>query len=143
MIPSFFVIVFYLRIFIYVRSIQSANATTNAREMKKSIRLAKGLFGAFTFFILCWVPYGIVVMSDYKDQLPTAVHMFAIELAHFNSALNPVFYAVFSSGFKKAYRLFLSKLFTRRVRFQVNVTQASTTTRKKDTQTRLAASLRY
>jgi hypothetical protein len=122
LIPSLLVFVFYLRIYTFVANQTAAiTVTATTHELSKSIRLAQGLFCAFTFFIVCWVPYGIVVIADFKDQLPAAVHMFAIELAHFNSALNPVFYAIFSSGFRKGYRLFLRNVFSRCARSRVRV----------------------
>jgi uncharacterized protein with PQ loop repeat len=84
------------------------------REMKNSIRIAKGLFASFMLFTLCWLPYGIIVMIDFHDNLPRTAHMFSMLLAHLNSSLNPVLYAIFNPGFQRGYMTFLRVLILRK-----------------------------
>jgi hypothetical protein len=72
--------------------------------MHKSLRIAKGLFASFMLFTLCWLPYGVVVISDYHDKFPKAVHMFTMLLAHLNSALNPVLYGCYNPAFRRGYK---------------------------------------
>jgi hypothetical protein len=70
------------------------SARRSTSDLKKSLKLAKGLFASFLLFTLCWLPYGLVVMTDFGDNFPPAVHAYSMAIAHFNSSLNPVLYAV-------------------------------------------------
>ncbi len=89
-------------------------------DFKRSLKLAKGLFASFLLFTICWfeffcsinffinnplkfsytnrLPYGLVVMIDFEDKFPPAVHAYTMAIAHFNSSLNPVLYAVANPG---------------------------------------------
>ena len=80
------------------------NKVSNKKKLKKSLKIAKGLFGSFLLFTICWLPYGVIVMVDFEDRLARTAHMFPIAIAHFNSTLNPIFYAVSNTKFKKGYR---------------------------------------
>jgi hypothetical protein len=87
-----------MRIFIYARNVKnkvaSGGGRSNGSDMRKSLKLAKGLFASFMLFTLCWLPYGIVVMIDYEDNFPATVITYTMGIAHFNSTLNPVLYAL-------------------------------------------------
>ena len=48
-----------------------------------------------------------MLLIDTDDVLPTEVHMYLFVLAHLNSALNPIFYAVFNPKIKQSYKHFL------------------------------------
>lgn len=111
MIPSTLIFICYLRIFTYARSTSNKvlhmSKELKSRNFSKSFKLAKGLFLSFMLFSICWLPHAIVVMVDYQDRWPRPVHMFSLVLAHFNSSLNPIFFALSSKNFKKGYRNFL------------------------------------
>jgi hypothetical protein len=66
---------------------------TGSSDLRKSLKLAKGLFASFMLFTLCWLPYGIVVMIDFEDKFPASVITYTMDIAHFNSTLNPILYA--------------------------------------------------
>jgi hypothetical protein len=121
-VPCICILFCYFRIFYYVRKskakitakLAKQTAKSTNAEMKKSIRIAKGLFASFMLFTLCWLPYGIIVMSDYHDQLPRTAHMFSMLLAHLNSSLNPLLYAIFNPGFQRGYLTFFRVLILRK-----------------------------
>jgi hypothetical protein len=77
-----------------IRATGDDQGTRRLDDLKKSLKIAKGLFASFMLFTLCWLPYGLVVMSDFGDHFPPAVHAYTMAIAHFNSSLNPVLYAV-------------------------------------------------
>jgi hypothetical protein len=62
--------------------------------MNRSLKLAKGLFASFLLLTLCWLPYGLVVMVDFADTWPNSVITYTMDIAHLNSAMNPVLYAL-------------------------------------------------
>ena len=45
----------------------------------------------------------MIVMTDYADRLPRSAHMFSMEIAHLNSSLNPLLYAIFNPAFQRGY----------------------------------------
>lgn len=47
----------------------------------------------------------MIVMLDYADRLPRTAHMFSMEIAHLNSSLNPLLYAIFNPAFQRGYML--------------------------------------
>lgn len=47
----------------------------------------------------------MIVMTDYADRLPRTAHMFSMEIAHLNSSLNPLLYAIFNPAFQRGYML--------------------------------------
>ena len=59
------------------------------------------------FIVRSRIPAGILLIIDTDDVMPTELHMFVFVLAHFNSALNPVFYATFNPRIKQSYKHFL------------------------------------
>ena len=52
----------------------------------------------------------MIVMLDYSDSLPRSAHMFSMAIAHLNSSLNPLLYAMTNPLFQKGYGLFIRKL---------------------------------
>ncbi|CAF0837503.1 unnamed protein product [Brachionus calyciflorus] len=115
-IPCVLIAVCYIRIFMYSRTAKlkvapsEKSGKSKSNDFKKSLKIAKGLFASFMLFTACWVPYGLVVMTDYHDHYPRTVHMYTMVVAHFNSALNPILYAAFNPAFQRGYRNFFRVL---------------------------------
>lgn len=111
-IPCILIAICYIRIFVYSNKIKSKvlssehNSKKKSNDFRKSLRIAKGLFASFMLFAACWMPYGLVVMTDYQDRYHRTVHMYTMSIAHLNSALNPILYAVFNPAFQKGYKNF-------------------------------------
>jgi hypothetical protein len=74
--------------------VASKSDQRNQKDLKKSLKLAKGLFTSFMLFTICWLPYGLVVMIDFGDHFPASVHAYTMAIAHYNSSMNPILYAV-------------------------------------------------
>ena len=106
--PSIAILFFYVRIFIYYTSLAKTQQCAN-RE-RKSISLAKGLFSSFLLFAICWLPYGLVTMIDFNDQLPRTVIMFTMAIAHLNSSINPILYSIFNLTFRRGIITLFKKL---------------------------------
>nr|QVK45868.1 G protein-coupled receptor [Proales similis] len=101
----------YLSIFIRVRerSVRTASACSI-----KTIRLAQSLFATFAVFSLCWVPLSLIYLIGLDDSLPASLHVIANLIAHINSALNPIIYALFNPYMAEAYVRFLSPCWPKR-----------------------------
>ncbi len=77
--------------------------------MKSEIRLAKTLFIIFVAFVICWTPYGVIVLFDKKDTLSKELYTISVLFAHTSSTLNSVLYAATNKGFRQGYKLFLNR----------------------------------
>lgn len=53
-------------------------------------------------------------MIDFKDQMPRTVHMYPLLLAHVNSSLNPILYALTNSNFQRGYKNLFYWIFSSR-----------------------------
>ena len=53
-------------------------------------------------------------MSDFRDQLPRTIHMYAVFFAHLNSSLNPILYAITNPCFRRGYKNFINFIFFKR-----------------------------
>jgi hypothetical protein len=80
------------------------------RGFQKSIKVAKSLFLSFLVFVLCWAPYGLIILLDYGDQLPREVYMYSTQLGYSYSAMNSFFYYMFNPSFKKGYAHLAQKI---------------------------------
>ena len=105
-LPCVIIFLFYMKIFIF--TYKSRNNSMSS-SVSKSIRLAESLFASFMLFAICWMPYGLVVLIDFQDKLPRSVMMFSMALGHLNSSLNPIFYFVFNSAFRRGFVNLLKK----------------------------------
>jgi hypothetical protein len=120
----------YIRIFLHVRAskrriqrIQQgdgphtvAPAAAAAAKPKKGdpTRLARTLFIIFLVFAICWTPYSVLVVADYRDSLSHEVHLFALLLAHLHASADPIVYGLtnkhFQDGYRRIGRLLLCRL---------------------------------
>ncbi|CAF0992446.1 unnamed protein product [Brachionus calyciflorus] len=110
--PSVFILICYVRIFVFAKNsrkkVMNLSKENKKKGFNKSVKLAKGLFCSFMLFTACWLPYGLIVMTDFHDRLSRAAHMFPIAIAHFNSTLNPIFFGISNRHFKNGYKKFIS-----------------------------------
>ena len=104
----------YIRIFIFARNSRNRviggggeNKQKKKDDIQKSLKLAKGLFASFILFTACWLPYGLITIFDHADTLSRPFHSVPIAIAHFNSTLNPIFFAMSNAKFKKGYVNFI------------------------------------
>ncbi|KAL3882899.1 hypothetical protein ACJMK2_029201 [Sinanodonta woodiana] len=76
---------------------QCNTGNSRARKaLRESISTAKTLVGIFCLFLICWTPYAIVIVIDFKDVLSQEVHLFVTLLAHAHSSANFFVYIVCS-----------------------------------------------
>ena len=59
-LPCIVTMICYMRIFIYARNASNKIAEKNSKkkdslsDLKRSVRIAKGLFASFMLFVICW-----------------------------------------------------------------------------------------
>ena len=81
---------------------------------KKVLRLVSIVVIAF---VLCWFLYYIrLSMFAYGRDLPCDWLHVRLVLAHFNSALNPCLYAIFSENYRRGFKKILARVHCRRKR---------------------------
>lgn len=116
MTPCILIAFFYLKIYLYAikAKFRTQNTPKLQRDLKSSFRIAKGLFLSYFLFTICWMPYGLIVMIDFSDQLPRTAHMYPLLLAHLNSSLNPILYALTNSNFQRGYKNLFYCIFKRK-----------------------------
>ena len=89
---------------------QYRQQSKKSRERSQEIKLAKTLLLVFIAFCLCWTPYGILVLVDFRNEGHKAWYLFAILLAHTSSTLNFLIYGITNQGFRQGYKCFLRKI---------------------------------
>ncbi|XP_002737093.1 melatonin receptor type 1B-like [Saccoglossus kowalevskii] len=116
--PIVVVALSYTSVYIFVRRQKkrvmermASSAADSTKKFKKTdMQLIKTLFTIFVVFLVCWGPYAIIVLVDYKDRLPAIVHSCVIILAHGNSSLNSVLYGILNKQFRKSYKKVLKRM---------------------------------
>ena len=89
---------------------QQANGSTPESVLtvkaawKETTRSARSLIIVFVAFVICWVPYTMVIIFDINDNLSFEVHLWVTWLAHLHSAINftvyLLTYEMFRDGLK-------------------------------------------
>ena len=81
----------------------ATEATQPSELMNKKV--SRMVLVVITAFLLCWLLYFIIaVMEAYKVSIPCNVFYIRLLLAHFNCALTPVLYAIFSENYRREYK---------------------------------------
>ena len=71
-------------------------------------KVSRMVLVVITAFLLCWMLYFVVtVMESYNVLIPCNVLYFRLLLAHFNCALTPVLYGIFSENYKREFKSIL------------------------------------
>lgn len=117
-IPIVIIIVLYVKVFVAVvsqaRAIQSHIIAVTAQRsgpvaMKKTeMKAARTLGVVIVVFLFCFCPYYFPTLAGEDTSVDASSAAFEIWLAHFNSCLNPVIYALFYPWFRKCVRLILT-----------------------------------
>ncbi|KAI8487812.1 melatonin receptor [Branchiostoma belcheri] len=100
-LPLVVVVCSYSKIFYHVHQ----------SKIRVAVHLAnpKGLtlLAVCVAFYVCWLPYAVVVLADFNDHWPRAVHFLAIVAAHGSSSINCLVYGFMNKKFKTAFRKLL------------------------------------
>ena len=81
----------------------AAEATSLPEILNRKV--SRMVLVVITAFLLCWLLYFIVaVMQSYEVSIPCNVLYVRLLLAHFNCALTPVLYAVFSENYNREFK---------------------------------------
>ncbi|CAK9304967.1 unnamed protein product [Gordionus sp. m RMFG-2023] len=76
-------------------------ASMSQRRWKQEFKLARTLFAHFSLVFLLWGQYALVMISDYRNELPATVHASTVQIAHSIAVLNVFIYisnSLFRSG---------------------------------------------
>ena len=83
-------------------SVKNASALQEAR-ITKTLAIIMGVF------VACWLPFFIIYICRSQlsnpDSIPGFIMEFFIWLGSFNSAINPVLYAILNANFRKAFQV--------------------------------------
>ncbi|XP_075409830.1 trace amine-associated receptor 6-like [Tenrec ecaudatus] len=120
-IPTLVMIILYSHIFIVARKqaqkiettsskTESSSETYKARVAKRERKAAKTLGVTVVAFMISWLPYSIDSLVDAYMGFITPAYVYEIccWCAYYNSAVNPLIYALFYPWFRKAIQLIVS-----------------------------------
>uniref|UniRef100_A0A8C5W6B1 G-protein coupled receptors family 1 profile domain-containing protein n=1 Tax=Leptobrachium leishanense TaxID=445787 RepID=A0A8C5W6B1_9ANUR len=114
-VPGSLIIIIYIHIFSIARRqakiIHSfpnylCSNTCSKTSIKAENKAAKTLGLVMGTFLLCWLPFSIVAVIDPYLDFTTSHDLYdaALWLGYFNSALNPIIYALFYPWFQKTFK---------------------------------------
>uniref|UniRef100_A0A673U5K2 G-protein coupled receptors family 1 profile domain-containing protein n=1 Tax=Suricata suricatta TaxID=37032 RepID=A0A673U5K2_SURSU len=112
-IPTFVMIILYSNIFLVAQkqAIKIANIGGKAEASGKRERKAAKTLGITVIaFLISWLPYMIDALIDVLGEFMTPSYVYEILcwFAYYNSAVNPLIYALFYPWFRRAIKLILS-----------------------------------
>ena len=84
------------------------------KKVKLSLSFSKGIFASYFFFMIAFLPYGIILILDFDNGLPRYIHMLGYILVKFNSVLNSILYGTTCELFWKGYKNFLNLIFNKK-----------------------------
>ncbi|KAL8590158.1 hypothetical protein ACOMHN_010353 [Nucella lapillus] len=84
------------------------DAFLSRKILLEALRTSRMLMGIFVVFLLCWTPYGVVIVFDFYQELSMELHLFITLLAHMHSSANFLVYIVTNRNFRAAAVHFLS-----------------------------------
>ena len=103
----------YLKIYLFTRksnknlreSMSNSNKTSS-KESKVGInefRIIRSTVTIWAIFLIMWTPYAFVILLDTGYHWKSQVYSFSSIMAHFNSSVNCVLYAVTNQYFRESY----------------------------------------
>ncbi|XP_075410042.1 trace amine-associated receptor 8 [Tenrec ecaudatus] len=120
-IPTLVMIILYSKIFLIAKQqatkiettsskIKSSSESYKARVAKRERKAAKTLGVTVVAFMISWLPYTVDILIDAFMGFITPAYIYEIccWAAYYNSAVNPLIYALFYPWFRKAIKLILS-----------------------------------
>nr|ACG76397.1 trace amine associated receptor 8 (predicted) [Otolemur garnettii] len=120
-IPTLVMVTLYSKIFLVAKQqavkieatsckAESSSGSYKARVARRERKAAKTLGVTVVAFMISWLPYTIDTLVDAFMGFITPAYIYEISCwgAYYNSALNPLIYALFYPWFRKAIKLILS-----------------------------------
>ncbi|XP_068762535.1 melatonin receptor type 1C-like [Montipora capricornis] len=91
------------------------NASTNIQQsvttgIRHEINISKSLFAVVFAFMVCWVPFWIIVILRrffLEEKIPRNVELLCMFLLYFSNTINPFVYAGMNSAFRREFRKLL------------------------------------
>ncbi|XP_036438653.1 trace amine-associated receptor 4-like [Colossoma macropomum] len=121
-IPGTIMISLYLKIFCVVRQqakVMSERVTVRRTSCETHVhsseqrewKAAKTLGIIMGIFLLCWLPFFIVTLTDPFLNFPTPLDVFdaLVWFGYLNSTFNPLVYGFFYPRFQRAFKIIISK----------------------------------
>ncbi len=101
----------YLKIFLFtrksnknLRDSMSNSSGGNAKPVGISeLRIVRSTVTIWAMFLIMWIPYAFVILLDTGYHWPNGVYSFASMMAHFNSSVNSILYALTNKHFREGY----------------------------------------
>ncbi|GAU95227.1 hypothetical protein RvY_06878-2 [Ramazzottius varieornatus] len=84
------------------------------RDFHRNIRIARALFKVFMIFLIMWIPVAVLILMGMGKQVDYVWYILTVLLAHGNSSVNCVVYALSLDHFREGYTKLLHMRFIRR-----------------------------
>ncbi|XP_078611537.1 melatonin receptor type 1C-like [Branchiostoma floridae x Branchiostoma japonicum] len=103
LIPTVAVFAANTKLFLYVRNVKGKvkSPVVRGKLLKDEMKVFKSLGILCVYFVLSWLQYAVIVVSDPADVWPAAAHFLSLVIAHTSSSLNAVLFAATNSNMKK------------------------------------------
>ncbi|GAU95237.1 hypothetical protein RvY_06886 [Ramazzottius varieornatus] len=85
----------------------SKDAKMTLGEFHRNVRVARVLFRVFVIFIVMWVPVAVLILMGMGKQVDYVWYILTVLLAHGNSSVNCVVYALSLDHFREGYATLL------------------------------------
>ena len=92
----------------------SKEGRMNLREFHRNVRIARALFRVFVIFLIMWVPVAVLILMGQGKQVNYVWYILTVLLAHGNSSVNCVVYALSLEHFREGYARLLGMTFNPR-----------------------------
>ncbi|XP_072038994.1 melatonin receptor type 1B-B-like [Amphiura filiformis] len=115
-LPVILIVVCYAQVFLTLRrssqrvknQIPAASQQNTRNVNSKDLKLLKMLFTIFITYISFWTFYTLLLLIDFRDNIPAPAYFIAGMMAHMSSSINSILYGVMNKNFRDSYKKILS-----------------------------------
>ncbi|XP_078691745.1 melatonin receptor type 1B-A-like [Branchiostoma floridae x Branchiostoma belcheri] len=103
LIPTVAVFAANAKLFLYVRDVKGKVTSPAVRQklFHEELKVFRSLGILCVYFVLSWLQYAVIVVSDTGDVWPPAAHFLSLVIAHTSSSINAVLFAATNGNMKR------------------------------------------
>ncbi|XP_019615069.1 PREDICTED: melatonin receptor type 1B-like [Branchiostoma belcheri] len=103
LVPTVAVFAANAKLFLYVRDVKGKVTSPAVRQklFHEELKVFRSLGILCVYFVLSWLQYAVIVVSDTGDVWPPAAHFLSLVIAHTSSSINAVLFAATNGNMKR------------------------------------------